>query len=727
MREDLSAILFLVLLAFSAAIFNSYNGSGTSSAVLSFRLTPVTMSAPAPIDSAPATMSAPAPAPAPTDSAAAPMPESAHEMANATLSTVSNASATAGSGSTQTRGSGVEMSRLEKLEEGLARSRAAIRRAALARNYTSYRKRRGFVPRGPIYHNSYAFHQSYVEMEKRLKIWIYREGEPPIFHDGSSMGLYSIEGHFIQEMDKQRLPFITNDPEQALLYFLPFSVERMVRFFYKKGSTVNVVKLISVVISDYVQVVANKYSYWNSSNGADHFMVACHDWAPYATVKQEVIKSLMRVICSANISEGFNPRKDVPLPEFNFRFRLPTVVRTLTPPSSKRTLAFFAGGNHGSVRKFLFEQWDGKDPQIQIFERLPRGQSYKEHMMNAKYCLCPSGYEVASPRLTESILAGCVPVPISDGYVLPFSDVLDWSQFSVSIPVQKIPKLKEILSNISEHSYLKLQANVMKVQKHFVINDPPKRFDVVHMLFHSIWLRRLNVSVTVVFANQIKDHDKINESNDPGEGSVHHLNTKAKIEVIPKVKKMDYWARSIAHQQALTSKPIDANDLATSILGVGGLPIHEYEAFQTALNTRLEGITLCNLLGMLRTHEALLQDIENMSPPSTNVTSKSDATIGTTTNTNDILKVLKQVRKTKVLLFCMWSHSITVLYNMSIMPKTLSWTPAMQVLSERPRQLQTLFHTRAIAQADTSGWYLDASPTHHVASEFSVSVQHIKG
>ncbi|KAF3774668.1 putative glucuronoxylan glucuronosyltransferase [Nymphaea thermarum] len=294
-------------------------------------------------------------------------------------------------------------------------------------------------------------------------------------------------------MDKQRLPFITNDPEQALLYFLPFSVERMVRFFYKKGSTINVVKLISVVISDYVQVVANKYPYWNSSNGADHFMVACHDWAPYATVKHEVAKNLIRVMCSANISEGFNPRKDAPLPEFNFRFRLPTVVRTPTPPSSKRMLAFFAGGIHGSVRKFLFEQWDGKDPQIQIFQRLPRGQSYKEHMMNTKYCLCPSGYEVASPRLTESILAGCVPVPISDGYVLPFSDVLDWSQFSVSIPVQKIPKLKEILSNIPQHTYLKLQANVMKVQKHFVINDPPKRFDVVHMLFHSIWLRRLNV------------------------------------------------------------------------------------------------------------------------------------------------------------------------------------------------------------------------------------------
>ncbi|KAF3792969.1 putative glycosyltransferase [Nymphaea thermarum] len=228
-------------------------------------------------------------------------------------------------------------------------------------------------------------------MEKRLMIWIYMEGEPPIFHEGSSM--YSIEGHFIQEMD-------------------------------------------------------NRYRY--------ELALSAHVGAPYVTVKQELIKSLIRVLCSANISKGFNPRKDVPLSEFYFRFRLQRAIRTATPPSQKRVLAFFARGNLGSIRKFLFEQWDGKDPQIQIFQRFSRGQSYKEHMMNAKYCLCPSGYEVASPRLTEFILAGCVLVPISDGYVLPFSNALDWSHFSVPIPVQKIPELKEILINIHEHLYLKL-------------------------------------------------------------------------------------------------------------------------------------------------------------------------------------------------------------------------------------------------------------------------------
>ncbi|KAJ6354671.1 hypothetical protein OIU77_005304 [Salix suchowensis] len=49
-------------------------------------------------------------------------------------------------------------SRIETMEEGLARARAAIRKAIRMRNYTSYKKE-SFVPRGSIYLNPYAFHQ----------------------------------------------------------------------------------------------------------------------------------------------------------------------------------------------------------------------------------------------------------------------------------------------------------------------------------------------------------------------------------------------------------------------------------------------------------------------------------------------------------------------------------------------------------------------------------------
>ena len=114
-------------------------------------------------------------------------------------------------------------------------------------------------------------------------------------------------------------------------------------------------------------------------------------------------------------------------------------------------------------------------------------------MGDNKFCLCPSGYEVASPRIVEAISAGCVPMIIDDHYSLLFNDVLDWSKFSLIITSDKIPKIKKILKAISTETYLRMQKRVKQVQRHFVINRPAKPYDMLHMILHSLWLRRTNV------------------------------------------------------------------------------------------------------------------------------------------------------------------------------------------------------------------------------------------
>ncbi|KAK8337150.1 hypothetical protein V6Z11_A09G168900 [Gossypium hirsutum] len=273
------------------------------------------------------------------------------------------------------------------------------------------------------------------------------------------------------------------------------SVAKMVRFVYSRDS--RDFSPIRRTVVDYINLVAQKYPYWNRSHGADHFMLACHDWGPEASFSlPHLEKNSIRALCNANTSERFNPVKDVSIPEINLITDKLTGLMGGPSASQRQILAFFAGGVHGPIRPVLLEHWEDKDEDIKVHKYLPRGVNYYDMMRNSKYCICPSGYEVASPRIVEALYNGCVPVLISKSYVAPFSDVLRWKSFSVTVSVDDIPKLKEILMNISTRQYIRMQRRVLQVRRHFEFNSPPKRYDVFHMILHSVWLRRLNVRIT---------------------------------------------------------------------------------------------------------------------------------------------------------------------------------------------------------------------------------------
>ncbi|KAL8031139.1 hypothetical protein ABFX02_13G006000 [Erythranthe guttata] len=387
-------------------------------------------------------------------------------------------------------------SKSEKVEAVLAKARRLIKEASRNNtlNASDVEHDSGYVPQGSIYRNANAFYRSYREMEKVFKIYVYEEGEAPIFHNGPCRSIYSSEGRFINEMEKPGNHYRTNDPDEAHVYFMPFSVVVMVQYLYEPGALD--MNPIGNTLADYVRTISHKHPFWNRSLGADHFMLSCHDWGPHTSSYVPLLfKNSIRVLCNANTSEGFNPLKDATLPEINLKTGEITGLLGGPPPSQRKTLAFFAGGLHGHIRHLLLHHWrdQNQDNDIQVYEKLPSNMSYEKMLKTSKFCLCPSGYEVASPRVVEAIYAECVPVLISDSYVPPFSDVLNWKKFSVVVAVEDIPNIKNILMGISEGRYLKMQKRVKQVQRHFVVNGNPKRFDLFHMIVHSVWLRRLNL------------------------------------------------------------------------------------------------------------------------------------------------------------------------------------------------------------------------------------------
>ncbi|CAN6877233.1 unnamed protein product [Brassica oleracea] len=345
----------------------------------------------------------------------------------------------------------------------------------------------------PLYRNVSTFKRSYELMEKMLKVYVYKEGDKPIMHSPILRGIYASEGWFMKLIESNNNKFVTKDASKAHLFYLPFSSRMLEVTLYVQDSHSH--RNLVQYLKDYIDFISVKYPFWNRTSGADHFLAACHDWAPSET-RKHFTKSI-RGLCNSDVKEGFVFGKDTSLPE--------TFVRDPKKPlsniggksaSQRPTLAFFAGKpDHGYLRPILLSYWgNNKDPDLKIFGKLPRtkgNKNYLQFMKTSKYCICAKGFEVNSPRVVEAIFYDCVPVIISDNFVPPFFEVLNWESFALFVAEKDIPNLKKILMSVSERRYRQMQMRVKRVQKHFLWHVQPEKYDMFHMILHSVWFNRV--------------------------------------------------------------------------------------------------------------------------------------------------------------------------------------------------------------------------------------------
>ncbi|XP_042483960.1 probable glycosyltransferase At5g03795 isoform X2 [Macadamia integrifolia] len=328
----------------------------------------------------------------------------------------------------------------------------------------------------PLYRNVSMFKRSYELMERILKVYIYKEGNKPVFHQPILKGIYSSEGWFMKLMETNK-QFVVRSPKKAHLFYMPFSSRMLQYELYVRNSHGR--QYLAEHLKRYTELIAARYRFWNRTGGTDHFLVGCHDWAPYET--RHHMERCIKALCNADVTGGFKIGRDVSLAQSYVRFaRNPLRDVGGKPPSKRATLAFFAGSMHGYLRPILLKYWENKDLDMKIFGPMRRDvagkMNYIQHMKSSKYCICAKGYEVNSPRVVEAIFYECVPVIISDNFVPPLFEVLDWDAFSVIVPEKDIPNLKEILLSIPEEKYIELQLRVKKVQKHFLWHIKPVNF-----------------------------------------------------------------------------------------------------------------------------------------------------------------------------------------------------------------------------------------------------------
>jgi len=169
------------------------------------------------------------------------------------------------------------------------------------------------------------------------------------------------------------------------------------------------------------------------------------------------------VICKSAFHESYyDPVSCVSIPQFpRCRFTSP-----FQRASQRRHLAGFKGNprpQYGNLRERLLKLDDGNRFVVKAGVFMPRdvtisadgiasenpkpGElSYTEILLSSTFAQLPRacGYAL-SYRMIECMNAGCVPVIISDGYVLPFSEVLDYSRFSIRVGESDVERLPELL------------------------------------------------------------------------------------------------------------------------------------------------------------------------------------------------------------------------------------------------------------------------------------------
>ncbi|KAG6558308.1 hypothetical protein Mapa_000058 [Marchantia paleacea] len=344
----------------------------------------------------------------------------------------------------------------------------------------------------PLFHSPKVFAADYHEMRENFKVYVYpfHENVTKYMFDYSGAvaplpgGNYASEFFLFRNLYESK--YITDDPEKAHLFVLPYSVFKL-RMTVGPGGVAGYVRY-------YIQeVIQKEYPYWNRSGGADHFYGTCHDIGSHASEDTPALgRNAIQVICPANIwHRTYVPHKDLSYPQI---WPHPKSAPGGLPEEERSILAFWSGSQNSRVRAYVKKVWEDDEDILlgggRVLRQKVRGPDYFENFRKAKYCLHITGYQVHTARIGDAIKYGCVPVIISDQYDLPFNSIIDWREFSVIVAEANIPHLKTILRAAD---YSRLYTNVQIVRRYFTWNARPQDYDLFNMLMYELWLRRFSV------------------------------------------------------------------------------------------------------------------------------------------------------------------------------------------------------------------------------------------
>ncbi|KAL3615430.1 hypothetical protein CASFOL_041091 [Castilleja foliolosa] len=342
-----------------------------------------------------------------------------------------------------------------------------------------------------VYVSDEFFQRNYAEMKRELKIYVY----PSDGYDNAyAFSFNMISGYEAEDNIYRNLfnsSFVTTNPDQAQLFFIPFS-------FHTVREKIISNKQVTSLLGTYVEGLIHKYPYWNKTLGTNHVLFTCFAADINATrVIPLMAQNSIRIACTSNYSVGFISHKDIAIP-----FPVPSIQNAT---ENRTRLAYWMGVCNCNPCKTLVKLWRA-DLEFDIITKSTLDERVEKYLQSSKlysskFCICPVGSENPNYLITMSILNGCVPVILEDHIDLPFSDVLDWHKFSVILKEVDAYRLKEIVEAKASVDYQILYTNLIKVKKHFYSpsdDESTVEYDAFHMTIYELWLRYQNQSKTGV-------------------------------------------------------------------------------------------------------------------------------------------------------------------------------------------------------------------------------------
>uniref|UniRef100_A0A8C6XAU5 Exostosin-like 1 n=1 Tax=Naja naja TaxID=35670 RepID=A0A8C6XAU5_NAJNA len=269
--------------------------------------------------------------------------------------------------------------------------------------------------------------------EHGFKVFVYPlEGEDPVSESYLKI---------ISSIEESR--YYTSNPEEACLFVL--NIDTLDR----DHLSIQYVHNINEKIQD--------FRLWNDGQNHLIFNLYSGTWPNYTEDLGFDIGQAILAKASFYV-ENFRPGFDISIPLFSKEHpqkggERGWLYKTSLPPKKKYLLVFkgkrYLTGIGSDTRNALRHIHNGKD--IISLTTCRHGKDWEKHkdkrcdkdnieyekfdyqelLHNSTFCIIPRGRRLGSFRFLEALQAACIPVLLSNGWELPFSEVIDWSKSSI--------------------------------------------------------------------------------------------------------------------------------------------------------------------------------------------------------------------------------------------------------------------------------------------------------